>query len=230
MASGTVSVPAVIVRPATGSELIRRHQALSVDERRAYRRLPLARRADWLAARTAAKEAYRRSAAPARILPAAIVVRHTGGGAPRLRGRNVHLSIAHSAGWGAAAIAPLPVGIDIEQVRPHGARVLRHVAAPDESAYLEEVASDDAELVCLAWAVKEAVLKGMRVGLRAPMRSVRIVSRSGRRLHVTASPGLPGEHQWVVATRLVDGFAAALALPKDGHVRLRCSWHLPTRV
>ncbi len=226
-----VNVPAVIVRRATRIESIsRRRQGLSAEEQRTYRRLPLARRPDWLAARTAAKEAYRHSTSLARIVPAAIEVRHARGGAPRLRGQNTHVSIAHSEGWGAAAIAPLPVGIDLEYVRPHGARVLEHVAGPDEVTYLEEMATDDAELFCLAWAVKEAVLKGMTVGLRAPMRSVRIVSRFGRRLHVTAPATLSGPHEWLVATRLVEGFAAALALPKDGHVRLRCSWYLPTRL
>lgn len=227
---GAMNVPAVIVRAATGSELIRRHQALSVEERHAYRRLPLARRPDWLAARTAAKEAYQRSATPTRILPATVVVRHATGGAPRLRGRPIHVSIAHSAGWGAATVAPFPVGIDLEQVRPHAARVLRHVAEPREAAYLEEMATGDAELVCLVWAVKEAVLKGIAVGLGAPMRSVRIVSRSGRDVHVTTPADLPGPREWIVTVRLIEGFAAAVALPKERHVRLRCCWYLPTRI
>jgi 4'-phosphopantetheinyl transferase len=227
-----MTVRAVVVREAVArAALARGGSILSDVERRAYRRLASARRADWLAGRIAAKEAYRRYAKPRRVAPGRIVIRHVRTGAPRLVGRDgIHVSIAHSAGWGAAAVASFPVGIDLERVRRHGRRVLSHIVGGDELPYLGTVGGGKDALVCLAWVVKESVLKALEVGLGTSPRALRIVRRDGDRFRVVASADRRGPRVWTVTARIVDGYAVALAVPVGGGVRLVRAWYLPARV
>lgn len=227
-----MTLRAVVVREAVArAALARRGSILSDVELRAYRRLASSRRADWLAGRIAAKEAYRRYAKPRRVAPGRIAIRHARTGAPRLVGRDgIHVSIAHSAGWGAAAVASFPVGIDLERVRRHGKRVLKHIVRPDELPYLSEMAADTDALTCLAWAVKEAVLKGLEVGLGTSPRALLIVGRDGPHVHVIASTDRRAPRRWTVTAGIVDDYAVALAFPEESDVRLVRAWYLPARV
>jgi phosphopantetheinyl transferase len=98
----------------------------------------------------------------AALLPDQPVAR-LAGGQPVVRGRDdLHLSLAHAAGASALAVAPCPVGVDIEGIDPD-LNVL--AIGPDlfslrDFAYLE--AQDEAvrvEQFYRLWTLKEARLK-----------------------------------------------------------------------
>lgn len=77
----------------------------------------------------------------------------------------LYLSISHSRGLAACAVADRPVGLDVELVRPAPRRVWEHLS-PEERSH----AADDAAFFRL-WTAKEALLKcrGGRWGqLREP--------------------------------------------------------------
>lgn len=65
----------------------------------------------------------------------------------------LYLSISHSRGLAACAVADCPVGLDVELVRPAPRRVWEHLS-PEERVY----AADDAAFSRL-WTAKEALLK-----------------------------------------------------------------------
>lgn len=76
------------------------------------------------------------------------------------------LSISHSADEIAAAIAPFPVGIDLEAVQPRRAEVWRFILHPDEYAAFHALDLPMTEKTILYWVMKESVLKGMGTGFR----------------------------------------------------------------
>ena len=65
----------------------------------------------------------------------------------------LYLSISHSRGLAACAVADRPVGLDVELVRPAPRRVWEHLS-PEERSH----AADDAAFFRL-WTAKEALLK-----------------------------------------------------------------------
>lgn len=95
----------------------------------------------------------------------------------------LRVSLTHGHGEAVAVLAPRPVGLDAERIRGVIPRVVRFVLAPAERAALArrpglsdgagveagvEAGVDEAGVI-LAWTLKEATLKGLRVGLyRAP--------------------------------------------------------------
>jgi 4'-phosphopantetheinyl transferase len=92
-----------------------------------------------------------------------IVIDAVAGAPPRVLSRpDLHLSVSHSGGWVAVAVADRPVGIDIEGLgaRRDSPRFARWVCGPDEwRAWraLEGKAADDALIA--HWTRKEAWLK-----------------------------------------------------------------------
>lgn len=102
------------------------------------------------------------------------------GGAPGLC-----VSIAHAgrgaAAVGVAAVAPCPVGVDAEPIRPRRPDLWRRLLRPDEHALLDRLGGPTDRTQTLLWSLKEAVLKGQRTGLRAGARSVRLALDDKRR-------------------------------------------------
>jgi 4'-phosphopantetheinyl transferase len=135
-------------------------------------------------------------------------------GRPRLPGTGLAASISHSGDRVAVALTgSVPVGVDVEQVRPIGiAEMAGHVLAADESA------ATLAEFFCY-WSRKEAMIKATGDGLRMPLPKVVVTGpqdpprllRYGDRTDLVASlsdldPG--------------DGYAAAVAVLAAGPVRV----------
>lgn len=114
-----------------------------------------ARRQTWLAGRElllAALHHARGEADPALLL--------TGehGGVCYAQGR-VHLNLSHSGAWLAAAVADVPVGIDIERVRPRAVTdQAARVFCPREAEHLARDA-DPLPLFYRLWTLKEAACK-----------------------------------------------------------------------
>ena len=64
------------------------------------------------------------------------VVEQLESGQPVLKNGGLHISIAHSGDLVACAVSNTPVGIDVEQLRPFRAGMLRHVCTEAETAYV----------------------------------------------------------------------------------------------
>ena len=201
-------------------------ELLTESERRSYRALAAERRADWLSARVALKEALRRSRRRDDIS-----IEYDPSGAPQLSGcDDLRCSIAHSDGAGFAAVAHESIGADLERVRPRPWRLIRHVCVPAELRYLDGLASSGDELLTLAWTVKEAVLKGLRVGLRIAPLKVRLSDRVPAGVCVEVRSASVRCRRWVVAAEIDRGFALAIALP-EGHIgQVGYAWYQPHRV
>lgn len=76
------------------------------------------------------------------------------------------VSISHAEGCAVAAAAPRPVGIDLERVRVRRPGIRRFVLHPDEEGLLARLPFAEERGLVLVWAIKEAVLKARRSGLR----------------------------------------------------------------
>lgn len=112
------------------------------------------------------------------VPPADVPLRVAEDGAVEVEGGGLHVSISHSGRHAVAAAAPHPVGVDLEQVRPCHPGLRRFLLHPDEGGLPERLPFDADAALILCWALKEAVLKGLRTGLRL----------SPRRLHLTVDP------------------------------------------
>lgn len=58
------------------------------------------------------------------------------GGQPILPDSGLHLSITHSGQYVACAVSEVPVGMDMEVIRPMDLAIARHVCTQEEMAYL----------------------------------------------------------------------------------------------
>ena len=135
-------------------------------------------------------------------------------GAPRGRpavgdsSSTLHFSLSRSGRWALLAIAPAPVGVDIEAL-PDLETVAEVSAAlhPDDRAeILAAPASARADVFARAWTRTEAYLKGVGVGLAH--------DHLGSR---TPFPGLPGWSVFDVSAPR--GYAAAAAVHGRSHAR-----------
>jgi acyl transferase domain-containing protein/phosphopantetheinyl transferase (holo-ACP synthase) len=148
--------------------------------------MPVERRLEWLAARTAAKEAVAEligARCGVTLLPAEIEVVPAEAGQPVIVTPYADaldvvplVSLAHTGGRAVAAAALVPagaaagVGVDIELLRPLPAGFADTAAPPAERRLLEAVPGD--EWLLRAWCAKEAagkaVGRGMGAGAGAP--------------------------------------------------------------
>lgn len=166
--------PGLALPPSVGAAVatVADEAALSADER--SRRDAFAR-ADRRLAFALGRTAARHLLADALGLdPATVPLAVGADGAPLVRGR--HVSIAHTGRGPAvvavAAVSHGPVGVDVEAVGPRRADLWRRILAPSEHAVLDFLGGPTDSTQTLLWALKEAVLKGQRTGLRAGARSV----------------------------------------------------------
>ena len=137
------------------------------------------RRDEWLAGRIAAKTAVgaRHDIAAATSIEIAAAAEGPESGRPfyRIDGRPgpFSLSIAHSAGIALAALGDAPeerVGVDLEAVCERDAAFEAIALAPAELDLLRDFTGRERwRAVTRAWVLKEALLKAVGIGLRAPL-------------------------------------------------------------
>jgi 4'-phosphopantetheinyl transferase EntD len=97
---------------------------------------------------------------------------------------DVAISIAHVDGVAVAAAAWARVGIDLVTLEPLGAAFADEAFCAGEReawAFALGAAPDDLLASCIAFGAKEAALKWLGTGLRAPLHGVRVTPRTSAR-------------------------------------------------
>lgn len=181
----------------------------------AYRREKLARmrRKEDRQRSVCAELALQAAFALAGIPPEAYTVGEDG--RPRLSG-DLDLSISHAGEYGAAVLAPMPVGLDLEDGRRSLNRIRKRLCSPEE-------AQPDAEELTRLWTGKEAYLKLTGEGLRVSMRRLTLrddlVLRDGTADARITYPKSPRGYCAALATR-VPTEAEVYLLDADEALRL----------
>lgn len=198
---------------------------LSPAERVAYSRLAIPkRRGDWLLGRWAARRAIvlGAEAAPGDDLD----VLASSSGAPEAfvagRPASFTLSISHSHGVAAAALAPsgTRLGVDLERIEPRPGAFLEDWFTPSERMFVAAQRAGETPLAAtLVWSAKESVMKALREGLRIAPRDVEAAPDPGpadgawRPFRARG----PGPEEWAGWWRAEAGFVLSLvADPPSG--------------
>lgn len=85
-------------------------------------------------------------------------------GKPVLTAHDQHCSLSHGGGWVAAAMAPHPIGIDVEAPGERLAGARRRFAGPADAPVLD-LFGDNLDTLCRLWTAKEAAFKVFGTGL-----------------------------------------------------------------
>ncbi len=133
----------------------------------------------------------------ARALGGPVSIRHREGFAPRLPTDDVRVSCAGRPGLSAAAIARSPVGVDIEAV--DGGDIPFAVLHPDEARSLAGLPGTERPAAfARLWAVKEAYLKALRLGLSREPATFRVtLEPDGARIEDPVRGEAWAETRWV---------------------------------
>ncbi|AYA36444.1 4'-phosphopantetheinyl transferase superfamily protein [Hymenobacter oligotrophus] len=121
-----------------------------------------------------------------------------------------HFNVAHSGEYVLVALAPGPVGIDVEQIAdydPHCRAVAQRSFAPAEYAWLQQ-ADVPAEAFGKLWTRKEALAKAVGTGIDAHW--PHLPSLDGAQV-LPPSPGFAGRNWAVHSFAAAPGYAAAVA-------------------
>jgi 4'-phosphopantetheinyl transferase len=104
-----------------------------------------------------------------------------------LPSNGMHWSLTHKTTFVAAVVAPAPVGIDLERIKPVSSGLYQHVADEREWALAPQ---KDLPVFFRYWTAKEAVLKAVRKGLAglSKCRVVRIIDEDQLLLHYEQTP------------------------------------------
>jgi phosphopantetheinyl transferase len=169
------------------------------------------RRREWCAGRLAVKRAVQQWWQVTRADPLAaaqVTVTQDERGAPHvlLPGDTEAppVSIAHTDGYGFAAVVPpglgVRIGVDVERLRDISPRLLERLLSPDEtgSATLQPPDAEPLDGVTL-WTLKEATVKALGLGLRLPMRCLTVQVTAPGRAHVHRVDTLPSVDDFVAS-------------------------------
>lgn len=132
------------------------------------------RQREFLLGRVAARQLVGRAC---QCTPRAVVLAVADDGAVEVGGDDAGglcLSITHTQDEAAAALAERPVGVDLEPIVPRPERLHRFLLSKEERPLLGRLPMTEVEGFVLCWALKEAVLKALRCGLRRSPKIVRL--------------------------------------------------------
>lgn len=154
---------------------------LTPEEIRVFERLKMPRRRqDWLAGRWAAKGLIRQYLLETANLALDLVqieIGNTPTGAPVLQRplcSDIHISIAHSAGYGLAGLAlGTPIGVDLQHIRAVRLDLHERVLSEHEREQLAHHFSGW-EGVLVFWALKEAAVKAWRTRPAPALREIMV--------------------------------------------------------
>lgn len=167
------------------------------------------RRRSFIAGRTALKTLVARHTGQA---PGAVRIHVADDGHLKVAGP-MHVSLAHSGLWAVAALAPVSIGIDLEQIQPRDAAVARFLFAPDDRDTLGTLPGTDSERLVLAWTLKEAVLKARGSGFRCSPKAIQLqVDAEAQTARAVVTRTAPHDH-WQLAFGRRHGCWWAWAVP-----------------
>lgn len=133
-------------------------------------------------------------------------------GKPFLRDSQIHFNLAHSENLALLAMAPCPIGADLERRRPVEFDLLaRQVFSPGElNAWNEMSASEKTTAFYRLWTRKEALLKALACGIAEHTQHVSVFIDNHSPIDTSAlNPAL-----WLVQSlNLPPDFSAAIACP-----------------
>lgn len=139
----------------------------------------------------------------------------------------LHVSLSHSGGLVGAALAPAPVGLDLEWPRPRlPVEQSAHLFSDGESAFLAAL-SPDARLDAFysLWTLKEAACKTIGVAVWQGLRNARFDIAAG---HFQPDAPFPVGDWACLHARLASGARLAVALRQRGPVEIACRrWCAP---
>ncbi|MCM3339753.1 4'-phosphopantetheinyl transferase superfamily protein [Paenibacillus sp. MER TA 81-3] len=99
--------------------------------------------------------------------------RHTHGKPYAASHPDYHYNVSHSGDWVACAVADLPLGVDIEQIRPIELSIAeRFFAASETEAILSLCEAERLPMFYKIWTLKESFVKAEGTGLTVPLDSV----------------------------------------------------------
>ncbi len=128
----------------------------------------------------------------------------------------LEFNVSHSGDWGVIALASVPVGVDVEQIRPGRASpaLEKRFLTEGERAMLGRRTGLDGDAAFfVVWCRKEAYLKATGFGLAAPFS--RIDSSAARLPELDASSAqVAGDTPWAVAEFFVDERHAAAVVAR----------------
>jgi 4'-phosphopantetheinyl transferase len=183
------------------------------------------RRQDWLLGRQTAKRLLQ-AADPGlkEIPPERITIANEPAGAPVVLldpgGRwSGCLSISHREDASFCALTLDPhdrIGADLEFIEPHSDVFIQDYLTPEEAARAFSLAPAQRDLwVALAWSIKEAVVKALRIGLRVDTRAIQAewsdTARPDGWRSITVHTQLPDTHGLICWWRQEGNFVLTLA-------------------
>ena len=120
--------------------------------------------------------------------------------------QNGHISISHTEGYAACAIAREPVGIDVEREHTFSKAAAKRILSPQEELLRESANAD--ELLSRIWTVKESFLKMTGEGIPGGMRTLELIA---------AGDGSSGK--WIIkrGTKPEAGCAVLLSISDSGN-------------
>lgn len=84
----------------------------------------------------------------------------------------IHFNISHSGGWGVCALASVPCGVDIQEIRPvKSQRMVERTMNQEEQAQIQQ-SKDPSRTFTKLWAYKESCIKLSGQGLRQDMKNL----------------------------------------------------------
>jgi len=152
-----------------------------------------------------------------------------------LRGA-AHFNISHTTGLVACAAASSPVGLDVEDSSREliSEAVATAVLAPAELAGMGRLPQPSRQRQAYRlWALKEAYVKGIGIGLRAPAAEIGFDLQKGR---PRLNPGAPGTGEpntwsfWSLEPTRSHVLALALKDGGAGHEGVRIEWVCPSAI
>jgi 4'-phosphopantetheinyl transferase len=130
--------------------------------------------------------------------------------------RRVHFNVSHSGRWILAAFArSFPVGIDVEQVREERVTedLIGHIMSDDERRLLQALPQQQrATAFFNCWTSKEALLKGLGVGLTVALKAIEVSIDPDQPARLIAAPPEHRPDEWQLHRLEIEGaYAATLA-------------------
>jgi phosphopantetheinyl transferase len=148
------------------------------------------------------------------LSPEKLEIGHNSAGKPFIKNQNnLHITISHTKNGAAVAVAPFPIGIDIEFVRRQRAHlaIARRFFTKEEAAFLEESPVELAKQFSVLWTMKESAGKLMGEGLLPTLKInlAPIIQASVPQKNIYKAEGL----QWQI-NRDLNGFCVAVCIPE----------------